>query len=242
MHKIIVLMLLLAACCGCNNNGSEKIEQTKNPAQKQSGTPSTQMRLIFGQPAQLDSSIYVMIPLELKRDQGSFITKSRGDDNYSWNIIFLNTETQKYHLLDSGRKMLIRSYDIDQAATDVITSHKTGDRLLFYSVTTDDTNKDGKIDNDDAEYLFTSDKEGNNFKQISPPNFDVRSWKVIKETHKILMYAVNMQNGHKRDYEKDEIVPFIYDLKSGAPSHPIFSDHFVDETKTLFDAQWSEKQ
>src|SRR5258705_294707 len=81
-----------------------------------------------------------------------------------------------------------------------------------------DFNKDGKLNSDDPNYLFISDKAGRHFKQISPENMNLNSWETIKETNKILMMATKDTNGDKKFDDKDETIPLVYDLTRNTTS------------------------
>ena len=249
MRKKLAVILFLFVCYSCTNTPNKHQTATSNNPQAEknktlnkANSDSEELKLHFSAPTQVDTSAYVIYSLYMGEMNGSSFKRMSGSEGtpHSWNLIFLNTETHKYHLLDSSRRMLIRSFDADQESTDVVVNgHKEKSKYLFYSIITDDANKDGKLDEGDPEYLFISDKTGNNFKQISPANFDVRGWKVINETNKVLISGVDSRN---MKHEDAEITPFIYDLKSGAPSYKAFSDGFIKKTKRLFDKQWGKKE
>lgn len=68
---------------------------------------------------------------------------------------------------------------------------------ILYSVVSSDFNKDGKLDYYDPKYLFISDKQGNNFKQISPDNKNVLNWQLVEKTGIILFNTVTDKNNDK---------------------------------------------
>ena len=94
------------------------------------------------------------------------------------------------------------------------------------------------MDKDDPNYLFISDKTGRNFKQISPDNANVVNWQFIKETNKILMQIKGDTNGDKKFTDRDEAIPFVYDLETGGSSKEIFNDDYKTKLKKLFQEQW----
>ena len=71
--------------------------------------------------------------------------------------------------------MLISSFDIKYSSGDNV-DIAFSKRNIFYKVSVDDYNQDKKLTSDDPEYLFVSDKEGNNFRQISPTGYNLKSW------------------------------------------------------------------
>jgi hypothetical protein len=241
MHKALIAAWLIVAVFSCDST-----PQNEKHLEKEQGKPKSsnysRLRLDFGEPVQIDTTPYVMFPLSVAHEDRGFIMKSSGDGAYYWNIIFLDTKTGQYHLLEPAKKILIKAYDADQTSADeVINSHSIyKGKTLFYEVVTDDTNHDGKLDENDAVCLFISDEAGNNFKRISPAGYSIRSWKILKENNKVLINAVSA--GSTKDDDADQqIVPFVYDIQSGASARPVFATDFIEKTKKLFNRQWTGK-
>lgn len=202
-------------------------------------------------PVLLDSSEYVMYPLP--NTDGSDGDESGGSYGSSgrtpnfWNIIFYNTATKKYHLLTEKRKMIIKSYNTDYSNSKDYSNFQSSDHsslkttkngnYIFYSIIIDDLNKDGKLNDHDPDYLFISDREGNNFKQISPDNFNVKSWVYITKSDKVLIHTV-------KNSVKDQTiaVPYIYDLKKGGVPDQVFSTEFNQSIGQLHEKFWPAKK
>jgi len=250
MLRKITVILAGMALYGCTNSSNNRnvadgdVNNAKAEKSKKDKAPgSAKGNLHFSEPQQIDNSAVIMYQLDFaEKDQssgsGSFISKSDRGPSY-WNIVFMNTETHQYHLLDSIRKMRILTINADRESDDAVPRSYTKSNFIFYSITTDDLNKDGKLDGDDPDYLFISDKSGNNLKQISPSGYYVRSWKLISETNKVLMETVAVK-AEKED--NPEIVPFIYDLTTGAPPLKTFAPDFMNKTKALYNRQWLVKE
>lgn len=241
MYKSPLTILLFAVVASCNTQPqNEYVPQ--NEAKNAKAASYGRMKLDFTEPVQIDTTSYVMFPLTIAHDDNRFMIKSSGEEFSHWNMIFLNTKTGEYHLLDTVRQMLIKGYDAGESSSRSETDGKssTTGGHLFYEIITDDTNYDGKLDENDPVFLFMSDKEGENFKQISPANYHLRSWKLINETGKVLMYAVN-QKEMKQDYQEQQVAVFVYDIKSGAPARPAFSTDFINGAKKLFNEHWVKK-
>ncbi len=97
---------------------------------------------------------------------------------------------------------------------------------------------DKKLNSDDPEYLFVWDKEGNNFRQLSPEDYDLKSWLFVKSTNKILM-AVAKDSDHNKIFEdKDEVTTFQIDIDQDNLSREIFSREFKNKLKMMFDPEW----
>ena len=189
--------------------------------------------------SEIDSSGIIMFPLsmgESSRDsERSSYYKEIPNSSY-WNIIFYNSKTSAYYLL-SDRKMLISNFHIKYSTDDYMDISYTRKHIL-YKITTDDHNKDKKLTPEDPEYLFVSDKEGKNFRQISPVNYHLRSWLVIKSTNKILMAVTKDSDNNKKFEDKDEVTTFQIDIDKDSKPTEIFSSEFKNNLKILFDKDW----
>jgi hypothetical protein len=200
--------------------------------------PSNNKAAQAGSFTEIDSSGILMFPLsmgETGRDKGSFSYSSMPANSY-WNIIFYNAKTRDYHLLND-KKMLISSFESKYSSgnTSIIPYLA---KYIFYQVITDDYNNDKKLDGDDPQYLFVSDKEGNNFRQVSPQGYDMSSWQYIKSAGKVLITATKDSDNNKKFGENDEVVIFAADIDSAAAAKEIFPQEFKNKLKLLFDKGW----
>lgn len=188
--------------------------------------------------SEIDSSGIIMFPLsmgETGRGGGSLSYKEVPGNSY-WNVVFYNSHTGSYHLL-SERKMLIRDYDFKYSGEDYPGTEQTN-KYIFYKVTVEDYNKDRKLTTEDPEYLFVSDKEGQNFRQVSPARYDLRSWQFIKSSNKVLMTLAKDSEADKKFDEKDEVVSFEMNLDKDTSAKEIFSTPFKNKLKILYDRDW----
>ncbi|HTE00619.1 MAG TPA: hypothetical protein VK668_15105 [Mucilaginibacter sp.] len=194
----------------------------------------------FETPVLIDSSQYVIYPLiKEKAEAGdSYGSSYKSSSTTYWNLVFYNTSTKQYHLLDT-MKMIISFFDREG---DVSNDHSAGsgiaDRFIFYKITTTDFNKDGELDEDDRKYLYISDRAGNNFKQITPDSMDITGWHVVKGTSKVLIDAIEDTNHDKKFDAEDGVIPLVYDLVKGGVVEPVFNDKFRTDTKKLFKNKW----
>ena len=187
---------------------------------------------------EIDSSGILMFPLsmgESERD-GSRLSYKEMPGNSFWNIIFLNSRTNEYHLL-SDKKMLIRSYDFKYNTNGNVVIAQTS-RHIFYSITCDDFNKDRKLTDEDPKYLFISDKEGNNFRQISPSNYDLQNWQFIKSVNKVLFIVRKDSDKNSKFDDNDEAATFEVDIDKETESKEVFSTDFKSKLKILYDRDW----
>ena len=227
--------------CGQNKQETQTPQNPDNPVMDSVvvvNDPKSNLNIQTNSFSEIDSSGILMFPLsmgESERDGGSLSYKEMPSNSY-WNIIFLNSKTNEYHLL-SDRKMLIRNYDFKYSSNNNVDIAQTS-RQIFYSITSDDYNKDKKLTDEDPKYLFTSDKEGNNFRQISPSNYDLQNWQFIKSVNKVLMTVKKDSDKNNKFDEKDEVTTFEVEIDKGTEPKEIFSSDFKNKLKILYDRDW----
>ena len=253
MKKTLIIYTLTFGLLSCNNY---KENQTAKSSfeEEQKKFELDKLKLDFNQPILVDSSIYVMYPLTLEssKESGGSTSSSNGYNRQTtyWNIIFYNTENGQYHLLSDSLKMLIYSYNskntnttVSSSAISLDDSFNQGqvDKMLYFSITTKDYNNDSILNSDDPNYLYISDKTGNNFKQISPNDLKISNWEIIKGTNKILMMAIKDSNGDRKFTDNDESFPLVYDLTKNSISREIFTDEFKTKLKMRLKDQWKIK-
>jgi hypothetical protein len=247
LPAIVSFTLLISAC------GSEA---KKTDAQIYADTAANPAKSIVavlnsGDPVLIDSSENVMYPLvnnQANGDEGGPFSSGGRSKTY-WNIIFYNTSTKRYHLLDASRKMIINTYNTSYANSEYGSSSDEPHSLnvtkrgnyIFYSVVIDDFNKNGELDDNDPDYLFISDKNGNDFKQISPIGANVNSWELIEKTGKVLIQTVTDTNHDKKFADEVVVVPYIYDLKGG-PTQQVFDPQFSKMVNDLHQKLWPAKK
>ena len=94
------------------------------------------------------------------------------------------------------------------------------------------------MDYSDPSYLFISDAEGNNFRQISPDNEEVVNWKPIEKSGKLLFNTLMDKNNDKVFNGKDITASYTYDLKTGSKAEEVFKPQFNKAVNQLYEAQW----
>jgi len=243
MLRFIIFLSAVFTLISCGQNKQE-VQTPQNPDNPVMDSvavvndPKNNLNIQTNSFSEIDSSGILMFPLsmgESERDGGSLSYKEMPSNSY-WNIIFLNSKTNEYHLL-SDRKMLIRNYDFKYSSNNNVDIAQTS-RQIFYSITSDDLNKDKKLTDEDPKYLFVSDKEGNNFRQISPSNYDLQNWQFIKSVNKVLMTVKKDSDKNNKFDEKDEVTTFEIEMDKGTEPKEIFSSDFKNKLKILYDRDW----
>lgn len=248
--KYATLITLAALLVSCGGNSPREITDSK-PASAKS-TPADQQQLsnnVMYEPAVLsDITGTVAYPLILKK------TAEDDDDSYSgrgstavyWNIAFYNPTTKQSYLL-TNRKMMIMSYDdgSSNGNSDLVvykhagSDHPNKKSLRFYRVTCDDFNKNGKLDESDPIYLFVSDIDGKNFKQLSPKSMSVTDWNISVADSKVYLKVTADTDADKAFTGKDRSMPYIADLKTLSMATPVVDSSFNEAAGSEFKRLWA---
>jgi hypothetical protein len=243
MKLILILSFpLLFVACTEKNREEQPIKNTSKQPQDSLAIvndPKNNLNIQMNSFTEIDSSGILMFPLSAEQnwDRKDYSSSYKSiPNNQNWNIVFFNTNTNNYHLL-TDKKILITNYgnkynNIDEAKVSA-TKQK-----IFYNVKTDDYNKDNVLDYKDPEYLYVSDKEGYNFTQISPTNYDLKNWQYISSSGKIIMNLVKDSDKNNLFDDKDEIVLFELDITKDSVAKEIFPVEFKNKLKVLFDKDW----
>ena len=243
MLKLALIFLSVLSLTACSDKNQDVDLQEK--IKKDTTTNSQQ--IIFAAPQTIDSSHIVIYPLILQKESygSSYGSTSSGQRTAYWNLIFYNTETQNQNLLATDRKILIysinfgssssSSYSSDNLWANGINVYKDN---IIYTGVAKDYNANKRLDENDPTYLFVSNREGTNFRQISPDNYNINSWEVVKGTTKIIMQGEKDDNRDKAFNENDASVPLVVDLDSQKPAFEIFKQNFIDSLKHRLVSVW----
>lgn len=235
-HLLYLLTLTLIISCGQNNNQQQG--NSTSDSLTVVNDPKNNLNIQTNTFSEIDSSGVLMFPLsmgETEREGGSLSYKEMPNNGY-WNIIFYNSKTKEYHLLNE-RKMIIENYDYKYGSGDNDNISQTTNHI-FYTVRTDDFNKDKKLTDHDPQYLFISDKFGKNFRQISPKNYNLNNWRYIKSSNKVVMTVGKDSDKNIEFDDADEITTFEIELDKGTEAKEVFGDDFKNNLKILFDRDW----
>lgn len=242
---------LLGALAACSTHDDARASATNSPAPL---VAATSPHIPMSEPVLIDSSEYVLYPLSLgeivSEDETPFGSRIRysssGRETTYWNIVFYNPSSDQRHLL-SSQKLLIRSFTGQESGSLSVRLRNrnirgyVADNLLYYSIISADFNHDGQLTSADPTYLFTSDKEGRNFRQISPDSLHVVGWDIQKNTGNILINAVQDSNHNRKFDDDDESIPYVYNLTKQQPARRAFSSDFMKQLNTRFKQQWPKK-
>ena len=234
----IVLTILILTACNDTNQDVNLQRDFKND------TTTKASQIIFAEPQIIDSSHIIIYPLLFeKTSYGSYGSSGGGEKMSYWNLIFYNTETTQQHLLTSDKKILIYSINLSNTSSSSSSDIWTNGINIFksnivYTAVSKDLNLNNQLDQDDPNYLYVSDKEGNGFRLISPEDYNIISWDVVKGTSKIIMQAQKDENGDKKFNANDATIPLVVDLNSMKPAVETFNINYIDSLKQKLVMIW----
>jgi hypothetical protein len=242
MYKIFCfysVVIIFFSCTQTNNpNAVAPNNTTSSDSVAIINDPKYNLNIQTNNFLEIDTSGVLMFPLsasESVRASGSITYKEMPVNNY-WNIVFYNGNKNEYHLL-TDKKILIKIIDakINKADANYFNQLK---QYIFYTAITTDYNNDRVFNDDDPKYLFVSDKQGNNFKQISPLNCDFIGWEYFPSIHKLFLKVKKDSDKNYKFDEQDEATTFKIDLDKDSTSSEIFLPDFKNKLKLLYDKDW----
>ena len=186
--------------------------------------------------SEIDSTGILVFPLSMTEKESSTKSYKEIPANNYWNIIFLNSNTNEYHLL-TEKKILFLDYGLEKSSDEKPKSFPHS-KYIFYTGIFNDYNQDKILNDADPKYLFVSDKMGNNFRQISPSNYEFVSWDNVPFNNKIILTVRKDSNNDKKFDLEDETSTFEIELEKGTEAKEIFANEFKNKLKIMFDKEW----
>ena len=243
MYKKLGLFIAAICLAACNDDAAPgNIEPKNNSTATDTvevvNNADINMAIAGNTINEIDSSGIVLFPLSanaVDERHEAFSSGSYTTTNY-WNIIFFNSRTNDYHLL-SDQKMIITSYGTTHGSKNKHNGKWPGN-YLWYNIITTDYNRDGKLSPEDPAAFFISDREGNQLRQLSPPNTQLQSWQYVEASNKMIIAVRKDADRNHLFNEKDEVSLFEMNPYTDSTARPIFSNEFTNKIKHLFRQQW----
>jgi len=238
MLKQLLSIFTVSCLLSCSNNNKDVNIQKGI----RTDTAAKATVVLFSNPQVIDSSHIVIYPLILeKTSYGSGFSSGGGERMSFWN--FYNTDNNTQYLLTDDKRIVIYSININgNSSSSSSDAWSEGinvyENNIFYDVVSKDFNQNNYLDIDDPTYLYVSDKKGNNFKQLTPDNYNITSWDVVKGTSKIILQAQKDSNGDKKFDGNDEVIPLIVDVNTGKLATETFNQNYIDSLKQVLTNTW----
>ena len=238
------LLLLIAFCimsCGERNQKFEPIESPANLSEKQKDSILTKFNFQYENPILIDSTNQLIIPVstELLDRRKKFSNRGHSSKDFPryWNVFFYNKLTGDQRLLTKS-KISISRINANRAKNE----SQMMKTKIFYEITEVDYNQDGKLNNKDPEYLFSSDIDGQNLSQISPDKENLEYYNVMPNSNQILLRTSRDSNRDLRFNGEDEPILYKAELVENKwKLNEIIDPDIRIEIEDLYFKQWLTK-
>lgn len=221
MTKIVLLLsgLMLLALTSCTEK-AEKPKVIYDSSKKAAVVPqvdTTQIE-IADLPILISGTNYLIHPIGdvrvFKGSKGYVNSSSAGVSytisNYSEFEITGYLRNFKFQQIDSDSlSALTDKRVLIQSATCVIPSFDRNKQVMIYSLADMDTNKDGKLDDNDIKTLYISTVSGQRFTKLSVDYEEVIDWKFIENKGRIYFRTIEDTNKNG-EFDKDDVVHYNY--------------------------------
>lgn len=122
---------------------------------------------------------------------------------YLQNLKFQKTDSDSIRPL-SDKPILILTATYLKTIAD-----KTQNKIMVYTLTDSDTNKDGKIDTGDIKTLYLSDISGENFTKVSTDLEELVDWNIIESKNRLYFRTIQDTNQNGQ-FDKNDVLHYNY--------------------------------
>ena len=203
---------------------------------KQIDSILTDFNFDYNNPIFIDSTSQILLPITTQFQKVEKMSRysSYDGDSYPryWNVLFYNSETGETNLLTESK---MRISDFKTNLKDV---GKTLSKSILYNVKVLDYNNDKKLDYSDPEYLFISEINGKNLRQISPKNENLETFSIIPFSDQLIIKTKRDSNGDLKFNADDELVWYKVDLNNNSLPIEIIDSIDRKKIKHLYFEQW----
>ena len=223
-----IFFTLIFLALSCDRDGS--VEYVIDGMSSNGNGKNTAPNLWIDGYQEVDSSSdYLVFPLWLgvfgqESWESSYASKRASPQNSYWNLLFYNPLNQEKHLLYQEKALIL---DFSPFAID--SPRVAADQFIFYKIIRQDFNADGNLDLKDPVQLFVSDKNGHNFRPLTPENRHLNGWKLYRNSP-ILLAEVREDTNHDSLFSHKDPTRYIrIDLSKESPGSPAFAPGYLDE-------------
>ncbi|WP_431242856.1 hypothetical protein ACQ9BO_24545 [Flavobacterium sp. P21] len=224
--KYIALVIIgTAMSCKDEVKKPKVIYDASNKASVVAKTDSTQIE-IADLPIQMEGTNYLIHPVGDLRvyEKGS---KARYGSSSVNDVSFTISNLGEYEITGYLQNLKFQKVDSDSirplsdkpvlilTATYLKTvADKTQNKVMVYTLTDSDTNKDGKIDTGDIKTLYLSNISGENFTKVSPDLQELVDWSLIESKNRLYFRTIEDTNQNGQ-FDKNDVLHYNYiDLTS----------------------------
>ena len=239
MNKLIYFILTISifSCSNIDQNAVEIINDSIS--QQQIDSILTEFKFEYDDLIFVDSSSQVLLPITTRLNTRSKSYGKDGNlsDEYArfWNIIFYNSSSYQTRLLTESK---IR---IEDLSVNIQNAGQIIKNSILYIIGDIDYNADTKIDYQDPVHLFISEIDGTKLKRISPENENLKSYKIVPNTDKIIYQTIRDIDNNLVFDRFDEQIWYMIDLGKNEKSLEIVDSLDRKKIENLYFEQWLKK-
>lgn len=162
--------------------------------------------LEYSEPLKINGSDYSLMTVTTDYSgSNENFSRIKYSSSHTINILFFNIKNNDYHLL-FDKKLLI-SDNFRSMLSDTALSK------IFYTIISEDTDKDGYLSWEDNNILYCSDKTGRNLSQITKTNVNVLDYLFLDKSNLLIKVSIPQKDVEKKDWTKKYI---LYNLKENS--------------------------
>ncbi len=243
-HIIGIILIIGLLSCEKNKQKFESIVDI-NLTVEQIDSILEEFQFDYESPIIIDSSNQVIIPIstELLEKRTKFSKSGYYSNEYPryWNILFYNRKTGETRLLTED-KMRISQIHVSKNDK-YVEGNKIMNEKILYQIGNLDFNQDGKLNNDDPEFLFSSEIDGTDLKRISPLDEELQYFEVIPNSTQILLRTLRDTNQDSIFDSQDESIWYKAELKNQVwRINEIIDSNGRKKIEKLYFEQWLKKK
>lgn len=218
-------LLMAVSCTEDKEKPKVRYEEPKPVRKTEAGTPDSTEFKVADLPILMEGTKYLIHPIgdiriyENKKDYGSSRTNdaiSYAISNYSQFEITGYFENLKFQHVDSTAIHPLTDKQV-QIQTATLLNSGTGrskKQILVYTLVDSDTNRDGRVDQNDIRSLYISEANGKNFTKVSQDMQELIDWNVIDAQNKLYFRTIEDINKNGAFDKNDAVHYHFADLAS----------------------------
>jgi len=216
----VIILFLLISCKDESNKPKVTYEKPTQAILVPKKDP-LQIR-VADLPFQMPGTNYLIYPIaDLSISGGSLKTRSESSANAN-EVNFKISNYSEYEITgylrnmqfqeignDSLRPLSLKPLLIQTATYLKSVSDRAKQQLMAYTLADMDTNKDGKLDENDVKSLYLSEISGERFTKISADFQELIDWKLIESRNRLYYRTIedNNKNGY---FDKSDVIHYHY--------------------------------
>lgn len=217
--KIVVITMFLSLFSCQKEKETPKVIYEESKEKLVQKIDSTQIK-IADLPIFMDGTNYLIYPIGDVRvyDDYSKVYGSSKTNQVSFAISNYNRfeitgyfENLRFQHVDSTSLRSLTENKIQiQSATFLNTfAEKTKKQILVYTIVDTDTNRDGKIDQNDIKSLFLSGIDGSKFTKVSMEYQELMDWNIVEAQNRLYFRCIEDINKNGA-FDKNDLVHYHY--------------------------------